>query len=187
MQVSDSNDKKRAMVLQTVPVMTLSSLRVPPTRMLTNSYLERPRTNHRFNGLHSIAVVPSSVTPVDHRAWLAVADENNYRVQVMTQLGQPIRIFAADAANGLSPLSNALYGITVCLGADGQAEILVADSYNHRVVGFALDGSAARVVCGTFKEGSGAGELKLPTGLVVTSAGDLWVADMGNHRVCLFR
>jgi hypothetical protein len=108
-------------------------------------------------------------------------------VQVVTQLGQPMRMFSADAVNGLSPLSRDLGDITVCLGADGQAEILVADSDNHRVVAFALDGSAARVVCGTGKAGSGAGQLNQPTGLAVTVAGDLWVADTKNHRVCLFR
>jgi hypothetical protein len=147
---------------------------------------ERPRTIHRFKIPWSIAVVPSSVTPGDHRAWLAVADEGNRRVQVMTQIGQPMRMLAADAY-GLSPLSNGLFGITVCRGADGQAEILVADSWNHRVVAFALDGSAARVVCGTGKKGSGAGEFNCPVGLVVTAAGDLWVADAHNHRMCLFR
>jgi hypothetical protein len=147
-----------------------------------------PRTIHRFDHPRSIAVVPSSLTPVDHRAWLAVTDEVNCRVQVVTQIGQPIRMLAAETACGMSPLScNGLFGITVCLGADGQAEILVADTPNHRVVAFALDGSAARVVCGTGKAGSGAGELNFPFGLVVTAAGDLWVADQDNHRVCLFR
>jgi hypothetical protein len=141
----------------------------------------------RFVSPCSIAVVPSSFTPVDHRAWLAVADDNGYRVQVVTQFGEPMRMLAADAANGLSPLSELLFGITVCLGVDGQAEILVADTGNHRVVAFALDGSAARVVCGTGQAGSGAGELNFPAGLVVTAAGDLWVFDERNNRVCLFR
>ncbi len=132
-------------------------------------------------------MVPSSVTPGDHCAWLAVTDEHNHRVQVVTQIGEPMRILAADAAIGVSRLSNYLYGITVCLDVDGQAEILVADTGNHRVVAFALDGSAVRVVCGTGKQGKGVGELSEPAGLVVTAAGDLWVADQNNHRMCLFR
>jgi hypothetical protein len=150
------------------------------------SFLDHRPTICRFDFPLCIAVVPASVTPVDHRAWLAVAD-NCRRVQVVSQIGQPMRMLAADAGNGLSPLGYHLFGITVCLGADGQAEILGADKNNHRVVAFALDGSAARVVCGTGKVGNGGGEFYQPNGLAVTAAGDLWVADCRNHRVCLFR
>jgi tripartite motif-containing protein 71 len=134
-----------------------------------------------------IAVVPFSCTPDDHSAWLAVSDEGNHRVQVLTQLGQVVRVLQGDAAIGLSPLDMSLYGLTVCMGADDQAEILVGDSSNHRVVAFALDGSAARVVCGAGRRGSGAGEFIFPAGLAVAATGDLWVVDRDNHRVCLFR
>ena len=124
--------------------------------------------------------VPSS-------GWLAVADEDNRRVQVVTLTGQVIRVLAGDAANGLGQLSTSLRGITVCVDADGQPELLVSDTWNHRVVAFRLDGSAARVVCGTGQRGSGAGELNGPAGLAVTATGDLWVMEWGNHRMSLFR
>ena len=124
--------------------------------------------------------VPSS-------GWLAVADDYNRRVQVVTLTGQVIRVLAGDAANGLGQLSGSLYGITVCVDADGQPELLVSDTDNHRVVAFRLDGSAARAVCGTGQQGSGAGELHWPVGLAVTATGDLWVVEQGNHRVSLFR
>jgi hypothetical protein len=141
----------------------------------------------QFHRPRSITVVPSAFTPHDHSGWLAVTDEGNCRVQVLTQLGHVVRVLQGDAANGLAPLSSFLCGLTVCLGADGQPEILVADSLSNRVVAFALDGSAARVVCGTGQRGSGAGEFDRPAGLAVTAAGDLWVVDTNNHRVCLFR
>jgi DNA-binding beta-propeller fold protein YncE len=141
----------------------------------------------QFHLPNRIAVVPSSCTPVDHSGWLAVADQGNRRLQVLTQVGQVVRVLQGDAANGLSTLSSFLCGPTVCLCADGQAEILVADSMNHRVVAFALDGSAARVVCDTEEAGSGAGAFVFSVGLAVTAVGDLWVVDRGNHRVCLFR
>jgi hypothetical protein len=47
--VSDSNDKTRMMVLQTVFVMTLLSFFVPRTRLLMNACLERLRTNLRIH------------------------------------------------------------------------------------------------------------------------------------------
>ncbi len=134
-----------------------------------------------------IAVVPSSCTPDDHSAWLAVADQLNRRVQVLTQLGQVVRVLQGSAMNGLYPLSDFTCGLTVCLGADGHAEILVADTWDHRVVAFALDGSAARVVCGTGRQGSGAGELVIPRGLAVTAAGYLWVVDSDSNCLRLFR
>ncbi len=141
----------------------------------------------QFHYPSSIAVVPSAFTPDDHSAWLAVADQGNRRVQVLTQLGQVVRVLQGVDTNELSPLDMSLCGLTVCLGVDGQAEIFVADTSNHRVVAFALDGSAARVVCGTGQRGSDAGEFVYPVGLAVTASGNLWVVDRGNHRVCLFR
>ncbi len=123
--------------------------------------------------------------PAGGSGWLAVTD--HHRVQVVSLTGQVIRVLAGDAANGLGQLSNNLYGITVCFDAQGDSELLVADTYNHRVVAFRLDGRAARVVCGTGQQGSGAGELNYPAGLAVTATGDLWVVEWGNHRVSLFR
>ena len=123
--------------------------------------------------------------PAGGSGWLAVADENNRRVQVLSLTGQVIRVLAG--ANGLGQLSLSLCGITVCVDAQGDSELLVADTGNHRVVAFRLDGRAARVVCGTGRKGRGAGELNYPAGLAVTATGDLWVVEDSNHRVSWFR
>ncbi len=132
--------------------------------------------------------VPSACIPAGGSGWLAVADVGNDRLQVMTLTGQVIRVLAGDAANGLGQLSGVLWGITMCFDAQGDPELLVADTNNHRVVAFRLDGRAARLlVCGTGQWGSGAGELRWPAGLAVTATGDLWVVDGGNDRVSLFR
>jgi hypothetical protein len=98
-----------------------------------------------------------------------------------------IRVLVGDAANGLAQLGIALGGITVCVDAQDEPELLVSDTRNHRVVAFQLDGSAARVVCGTGKEGSSTGELSNPRGVVVTATGELWLVEAGNDRVSLFR
>jgi hypothetical protein len=106
----------------------------------------------------------------------------------MTLNGQVIRVLVGNANNGLGQLSSSFFGITVCVDAQGDPELLVADTQNHRVVAFRLDGCAARVVCGTGRAGSGAGLLlHHPTGLAVTATGDLWVTQCSDHRVSLFR
>ncbi len=133
--------------------------------------------------------VPSGACiPAGGSGWLAVTDDENHRVQVVTLTGQVIRVLAGDAVDGLGQLCTNLYGITVCVGAQGDPELLVADTSNHRVVAFRLDGRAARVVCGTGGAGRrGAGKLNHPVGLAVTATGDLWVVEGDNHRVSLFR
>jgi hypothetical protein len=149
-----------------------------------------------FTFPHTIAVVPSTCTPDGHSGWLVVADEN-HRVQVLTQRGEVVRVLVGNTVNGLGALSQALWGITVYLDADGQAELLVSDTNHHRVVAFALDGRAARVVCGD--TGSGHSRLSSPSGLTVGAGGDLWLADEDMHthayadscrsdsRICLIR
>jgi hypothetical protein len=135
----------------------------------------------------SVAVIPSIFTSEQrHNGLLAVTDDRNNRVQVVTQLGQSVRVF--DGTQLGSRLSQYLYGIAICPMANikGQAEIIVADSDNHRLVAFALDGSAERVLCGTGTLGSGPGEFNYPAGLAVTADGDLWVCDSRNDRICLF-
>ncbi len=112
-------------------------------------------------------------------------------MQVVTLTGQVIRVLAScwrgPRLSGVGQLSQSLFGITMCVDAQGNPELLVADTSNHRVVAFRLDGSAVRVVCGSGEKGSGAGQLNYPVGLAVTANGDLWVVDQGNHRLSLFR
>jgi hypothetical protein len=128
--------------------------------------------------------IPSACTPAGGSAWLAVTDDYNHRVQVVTLSGEVVRVLTADAANGLGRFGNCLHGITVCVDALlGDPELVVADTNNNRVVGFRLDGSAARVVCG-----AGAGRQVIrPAGLVVTGTGNLWVVEYQEHRLSLFR
>ena len=73
----------------------------------------------------------------------------------------------------------------VVLGSENTREtVIVADTINSRIqVLYADDGSLARK-WGT--EGSGNTELSAPEGIARDSAGNVWVADTGNHRVYVF-
>ncbi len=152
----------------------------------------------------AIAVVPSACIPTGG-CWLAVTDQQNLCVKVLTLTGQVVRMLEGSATNGLAELSSILNGITVCLDATGDFEVLVVDAWNHRVVAFRLDGSAARVVCdgsgvrssrpadqrgrmtGMWQSVAKTGRFDIPGGLAVTASGDLWVTDSRHHCLTLFR
>ncbi len=135
----------------------------------------------QFKHPKSIAVVSSEVTG-SGEAWLVVGD-NNRRVQVLTLLGAVVRVLVA--GDDVGPLSDRLSGLTVCVAT---GEVLMSDTYNHRVVSWRLsDGGGCRVVCGSGGAGSGNGQLNFLRGIIATIDGALWVADGGNHRLCMFR
>jgi len=82
----------------------------------------------------------------------------------------------------------------LALSADGQ-RLFVADSLNNRVLAFDVSElarhPAAIGVFGQkdfwqFEPGASATELRSPTGVAVDAAGQLYVADTGNHRVVVF-
>jgi DNA-binding beta-propeller fold protein YncE len=134
----------------------------------------------QFQCPRAVTVAPAKLTGSDE-AWLAVADEDNYRVQVLTRTGTVVRMLQGDA---VIKLGGVLLGLTVCVVT---GEVLVLDLGNHRVVSWRLsDGGGLRVVCGGV-QGSGAGQLSFPHGAVASIDGSLWVADSGNCRLNLFR
>jgi hypothetical protein len=128
----------------------------------------------------AVTVVPAQAVGNDE-TWLVVADSGNRRVQVLTRTGTVVRVLQGDAVIKLEAW---LSGVTVCIGT---GEVLVTDKHNHRVLSWRLsDGEGLRVVCGGVK-GSEPGQLSGPEGVVASGDGSLWVADKGNHRLCLFR
>lgn len=145
---------------------------------------------------------------------LFVADTQNHRVliwrSVPTRDGQP-----ADAVLGQPNLrsrtpNHGLGGRDGVLQADGQGffhpsalaftngTLFVADTFNHRVLGFRLPETTANLVLGQAdvrgrapNRGQGLLQpsergLAAPAGLSVSPAGDLFVADTENNRILAF-
>ncbi len=132
-----------------------------------------------FMGPLAVTVVPAGSTGSDE-AWLVVADSFNHRVQVLTRTGTVVRVLQGDTVIKLGVW---LCGVTVCVGT---GEVLVTDSFNHRVVSWRLsDGGRLRVVCGGV-QGAESGKLDRPRSVVASADGSLWVADVDNHRLSLF-
>ena len=140
---------------------------------------------------------------------LYVADTFNSRILGFECGGANCQLATTAAASRLfgqpdygSTLSNgglggAVTAQTLCfprgVAVDASGRLFVADTNNNRVLVFATPwtSSLASIVLGqTSMSGSGAGaglgQLNGPEGLFVDGAGDLWVADTGNHRVLRF-
>src|SRR5262245_29370318 len=134
---------------------------------------------------------------------LIVVDSGNNRLQVFTPDGK----FVAKCGKGGSGDGefNQPWGITV----DRDGNIYVADWKNHRVQKLSAQGkflmkigqygtmpppadAYAVTYMGPYMSMSGtpgypkAGLLNHPTDVAVDSDGDIYVADWGNHRVCVF-
>lgn len=120
-----------------------------------------------------------------------IADTENHRVRrlsggtITTFGGAGTPGFSGDGGSATSAQMNSPYDVA----ADGAGNVYVADTLNHRVrkidaagtittvagtgvLGFAGDGGAAT-----------AARLHYPIGLDLDAAGNLYIADYGNHRV----
>ena len=105
-----------------------------------------------------------------------VCDAENGRIAVFDRFGNFRKAMGADVLD--EPAG-------VCMGPKGT--LFVADAGYHRVVVFDLkDGEVAGQIGGP-DAGREAGSFKGPRGLVVDTAGMLYVLDTGNSRVQKFR
>ncbi len=167
--------------------------------------LNNPALPGPANRLSSPAA--AAVDPISGRMF--VADANNNRVLSWASSGAFANSQASDLVLGqpdfsqTGPNTGGLSGATLfhpsALAFDFLAGILyVADTGNHRVLGFAgsfSSGMAAFQVLGqggSFSSGLpnngglSASSLSSPSGLAVSPTGGLFVADTGNHRVLYF-
>ena len=136
-----------------------------------------------FNSPTAVAVIPSSGV-------IVVADLSNNRIRLVTPGGVVTTLAGSGTpafANGTGAAAsfNGPYGVAVL--PDGN--IVVADQTNHRIrlvtpagVVTTLAGSGSPA----FVDGTGtAASFYYPTGVAVTSTGDIVVADQSNHRIRL--
>ena len=109
---------------------------------------------------------------------IVISDTNNYRVQIFDRNGKFITKFGSKGtleAQFLCPSG---------IGLDGENNIVIADFRNANVQIFDKDGNFLKVLG---SEGSSsAGIFSKPTGLFVSSSGNILVADRGTHKIYLF-
>ncbi|MFD8232973.1 RICIN domain-containing protein [Streptomyces sp. NPDC059696] len=143
-----------------------------------------PATAARLN-------LPTGVA-VDSGGTLYVSEYHNNRVRKITTDGR-ISTFVGTGAVGAGgdggPAVSAQLNRPHALAVDGTGALYIADYANHRVRKVTADGKISTVAGAGASGFSGddgpatAARLNGPVGVAVDSAGDLYIADYGNHRV----
>jgi len=131
----------------------------------------------------------------DAQGGLYVVDNGNNRVLYFPFGAEnATRVYGQSGSfttNGLAAVASAdsfYYPYGIALATDG---VYISDQWYHRVLFFAGNSTAATRVYGqtdftTWSSGTSASTLNAPRGLVVDSAGGLYIADSGNHRVVYY-
>ncbi|MFB8028663.1 MULTISPECIES: RICIN domain-containing protein [unclassified Streptomyces] len=134
---------------------------------------------------------PLGVT-VDSAGHLYISDHNNHRIRKVTPDGK-ISTAAGTGTAGFTgddgPAASAQLRRPYAVAVDSEDTLYITDGDNHRVRKVTADGIIT-TVAGTGSAGfSGDGgpavsaKLNLPLGVVVDSAGTLYISDYNNHRV----
>jgi len=132
--------------------------------------------------------VPSGVA-VHPTGVIVVADQNNHRIRIVDPTSGVVTTLAGSTAGfadgtGTGARFNAPYGVAVI---PSSGVIVVADSNNNRIRLVTYPGGVVTTLAGSsasFADGTGTGaSFYYPTGVAVTSTGDIVVADQSNHRI----
>jgi len=135
-----------------------------------------------FNNPFGVAVLSNGT--------IVVADHANSRIRLVTPAGVVTTLAGSGSpafANGTGAGASFNFPFGVAVTSTGN--IVVADTSNHRirlVTPGGVDTTLAGSGSPAFANGTGAGaSFYNPSGVAVTSSGDIVVADQGNHRIRL--
>ena len=140
-------------------------------------------TSARLTEPHGLAV--------DSAGNVYIADSGNFRIRKVDRNG----IITTIAGNGVAgysgdggPAVSASIGYIHALALDAAGNLYFSDPYNHCVRRILTNGTVQTVAGGGFgNAGDGgpaaAAELKYPYGLAADRLGNIYVADLLNHRV----
>ncbi|MFE9680875.1 RICIN domain-containing protein [Streptomyces sp. NPDC006285] len=143
-----------------------------------------PAALAQLNGPRSVAADSTGV--------LYIADSGNHRVRKVTADGKISTIVGTGTA-GRTPdgerATDAQLNVPAGVAVDSIGTLYVSDLNNHQIRKVTTDGRIS-TLAGTGVAGPGgddglavSAQLNSPYGLAVDGAGDVYVADSGNHRV----
>jgi len=192
----------------TTPVPAATTTPTPPTPLTSTRVYGQP--NFTANTANTGGVSASSLydpfgVAFDRSGNLYVADESNNRVlyypagsTTATRVyGQPS--FTANAANTGGVSASSLF-LPMGVALDASGNLYVADHNNSRVLYYPASCSSTEFACPATRVygqpsftsnspnggGVSAGSLSYPTGMVLDTSGNLYVADYYNSRVLYY-
>jgi sugar lactone lactonase YvrE len=144
-------------------------------------------TSLGFSQPHDIATDPGG-------DFLYVADTSNSKIWKIDLSNNSAAVFAGsthgyhDDATGLSAQFNRPYGISVYKDSSDTTWVLVGDTLNYRIRRINAGTGAVETVAGSGTAGhqdgtSSSAQFKEPKGVTADSAGNIYVADVTNHRI----
>ena len=170
--VADTNNHR---ILKITPSGTVSTLAGSGTAGAANGQGSAAQFNY-----------PKGVA-VDSGGNVYVADSSNHQIRKITPSGT-VSTFAgsgtAGAANGQGIAAQFNYPGGVAVDSGGN--VYVADSSNHRIRKITPDGTVTTLAGSSLGYLNGQGstsQFNKPSGVIVDSSGNVYVADTDNHRI----
>ena len=121
-----------------------------------------------FDGPRDILVAPEG--------FIIVSDSNNDRIQILSQVLEPLKVLQGEPYNFSKPGHMAL---------DEAGNLFIADTGNNRILVLDPDFNLVGQI-GSGRSGDDNGRLDAPRG-VAASSGHVWVSDTGNDRILVYR
>lgn len=125
---------------------------------------------------------------VDRNGTIYVSDFQDRIVKVSADGSAVVFAGSGKKGNHNGPAGEAEFYIPLGLAFDKEGNLLVCDSFNNLIRRIDPDGNVSSLVKGNGKKGFTDGSLDSarffhPQGIAVNAAGDIFVADAGNHRI----
>jgi sugar lactone lactonase YvrE len=117
-----------------------------------------------------------------------VADYGNHNIRKITTAGV-VSTFAGSGSQGSADGAgaNATFTVPVGVAVDANGNIYVTDQGSHKIRKITATGMVS-TLAGNGSQGSADGtganaSFKWPSGVAVDAAGNVYVADSGNHKI----
>jgi outer membrane protein assembly factor BamB len=130
---------------------------------------------------------------VDGDGNVLVADTNNHRIRCLDMTTNNVTTLAGTGEQGFQdgPADRARFNTPRGISIDRDGNVLVADTFNHRIRCIHMATRHVTTLAGTggtgFLDGPAArSQFNCPSGIVVTTDGNVLVSDSSNHRIRCF-